>query len=118
VLPSGQVWECTTNGQRTFSDRPCGGKALVRQLNDINTMNATPALSSALSYAPVPEPAPEYPGSGYEPEYAHDSVPTPPVNVYWMTRGVPTNDRARHGHNDRPHHHEHGTPRSNPGSPR
>ena len=40
-LPPGQVWECVINGQRTFSDVRCGARPSVRQLNQLNIMDAT-----------------------------------------------------------------------------
>jgi hypothetical protein len=45
ALPAGQVWQCTVNGQKTFSDKRCGAGASVRQINDINRMDPTPATS-------------------------------------------------------------------------
>jgi hypothetical protein len=41
-LPAGQVWQCVVNGQRTFSDAPCGTGASIRQLNAVNGMEAAP----------------------------------------------------------------------------
>src|ERR1700722_17797038 len=36
-MPSGgHVWECTTNGQKTFSDNPCGAKSTLREISPIN----------------------------------------------------------------------------------
>jgi len=49
-LPAGQVWECNSNGQRTFSSSPCGPGASIRQLNAINTMEASPLLPYTSSY--------------------------------------------------------------------
>jgi hypothetical protein len=37
-----RVWECVSNGQKTFSDAPCGVGSTVRELSPINRMNATP----------------------------------------------------------------------------
>lgn len=66
-LPPGQVWECDVDGQRIFSDTKCGARASVRQLRDLNVMDA--------SAAPRPAPYP-YPsagayggGAGYPPGY-------------------------------------------------
>jgi hypothetical protein len=39
-LLRGQVWQCVINGQRVFSDGPCGEGASVRRLSDPNIMNA------------------------------------------------------------------------------
>src|SRR5271165_3786377 len=32
-LPPGTVWECIVNGERTFSDAPCGARSSIRQLS-------------------------------------------------------------------------------------
>ena len=45
ALPQGSVWECVLNGQRTFSDAPCGARPVIRQLNPVNTMESSPAFS-------------------------------------------------------------------------
>jgi hypothetical protein len=46
-LPRGQVWECTLNGQRTFSDAPCGDHPQTRHLSELNRMDATPVAPYA-----------------------------------------------------------------------
>jgi hypothetical protein len=53
-LPAGEVWECMTDGQRTFSNAPCGPGASIRQLNPTNTMEASPEFAAAPSYEPEP----------------------------------------------------------------
>jgi hypothetical protein len=64
-LPPGRVWECTGNGQRTFSDSPCADRSTVRQLSEVNRMDATP----------VPPPATySRSDSGYAPDYANQSA--------------------------------------------
>jgi hypothetical protein len=40
-LPPGQVWECVVNGQHIFSDVRCGARPSVRQLSQVNIMDAT-----------------------------------------------------------------------------
>ena len=44
---SGQIWECTTNGVKTFSNNPCGNKSFRVALRPINTMTPTPVIRSA-----------------------------------------------------------------------
>jgi hypothetical protein len=56
-----RVWECTVNGQRTFSDSPCGTTSTIRQLSEINRMDPTPAPPSVTYYSP--------PSPSYEPNY-------------------------------------------------
>jgi hypothetical protein len=51
---AGQIWECTTNGQRTFSNNPCGEKSSLREFGPINTMEATPVPRFPLPYQPEP----------------------------------------------------------------
>lgn len=40
--PASQVWQCVANGQKTFSDSPCGAVTSVRQLSEVNRMDAAP----------------------------------------------------------------------------
>jgi hypothetical protein len=102
LLPSGQVWECTVNGQKAFSDKPCGEKPIIRQLNPTNTMDPAPALPAALSrpweppYPPIDDDT-----SGQEPEAASN-----------FSRGaVVIVEKGRREHGPRPHHHERAAPR-------
>jgi hypothetical protein len=44
---SGKIWECTTNGVKTFSNNPCGEKSSLVTLRPINTMESTPVIRSA-----------------------------------------------------------------------
>lgn len=44
---SGQIWGCTTNGVKTFSNNPCGAKSFRVALRPINTMTPTPIVRSA-----------------------------------------------------------------------
>src|SRR5271167_1622368 len=39
-LPPGSVWECVVNGERTFSDAPCGARSSIRQLSELNLMDS------------------------------------------------------------------------------
>jgi len=63
TLPSGEVWECTVNGQKIFSDTRCGNGASVRQLGDLNVMDVPPQqypypYAHGQSYNPYPAAAP------------------------------------------------------------
>jgi hypothetical protein len=40
ALPPGTVWECVVNGERTFSDAPCGARSSIRQLSKLNLMDS------------------------------------------------------------------------------
>ena len=65
-LPPGEIWQCVVNGQKIFSDKRCGNGASVRQIGDVNVMDApTPApwgYRPGPGYAGAPYPAgPSYP---------------------------------------------------------
>jgi hypothetical protein len=61
-LPRGQVWQCVAKGQPTFSDSPCSNSASVRQLSQVNRMDAVVVPVPAASYNwPVPEYTPSFP---------------------------------------------------------
>jgi hypothetical protein len=60
-LPPGQVYECLQNGQRTFSDSPCGDRPAIRQLSEVNRMAAV-AVAPDVPRARFAQPAP-YPGT-------------------------------------------------------
>jgi hypothetical protein len=61
-LPPGQVWQCVIDGERIFSDAPCGAHASIRQLGELNVMDAPPVQSyaHAYPYAPTSAPAPPF----------------------------------------------------------
>jgi hypothetical protein len=63
-----RVWECMVNGQRTFSDLPCGTTSTIRQLSEINRMDPTPAAPSVTYYNP---PSPSYAPNDSAESYDH-----------------------------------------------
>jgi hypothetical protein len=90
AAPSGQIWECTTNGLRTFSNNPCGTKSSIRELNTINRMEAAPAVRTVHTYtSPVSPPQYSYPDS-QEPVEASYAEPQRIV-VYQRIRRVNLN---------------------------
>ena len=100
AAPAGQIWECTTNGVKTFSNNPCGEKSTLLKVSTINTMRATPAIPYARAYTPEPRYAPAYPdqaASGDE-EVGGDS--------YTIVQGVglTAHRRPEHSHRPPPHH--------------
>jgi hypothetical protein len=108
-----QIWECTINGQKTFSDNPCGGKSSLREIGPINRMDPTPIIPYARSYASE---------SSYRPEYSYpgeqgDSNPGEQqfaANSYPVFIGVPFHEHRRPDHAHRPHDHYRGPqPRRN-----
>jgi hypothetical protein len=98
MVPSGQIWECTTNGQRTFSSHPCGEKSFIREVGPINVMNPTPILPSARIYEPESNYAAEY---SYPTQEAVDS--SNPMLV-----GIPYIVRVRPERSHRPYKHDRG----------
>jgi hypothetical protein len=57
-VESGQIWQCTTNGVKTFSNNPCGENSTLLEMRAINTMNPAPQVHYAR--APDPRYAPQY----------------------------------------------------------
>jgi hypothetical protein len=74
LTAAGQIWECTMNGQKTFSNNPCGEKSSLRDLGPINTMDPTPVFRQPRSLPPPPSYAQD---DGYQgtQDYA-DSYPS------------------------------------------
>jgi hypothetical protein len=60
MASANQIWECTTNGQRTFSDKPCGGNATPLEMSPLNVMNSAPRSPPTWSYPPDSSNAPDY----------------------------------------------------------
>jgi hypothetical protein len=104
IVPSNQVWECTTNGQRTFSDNPCGDKPMLREVGPINVMNSTPIPSPNRWYGPA---------SNDAPDYSYPSAPQSTDNSYPVYVGIPYNDHRRADHPHHPNNHDRGRPRGN-----
>jgi len=99
-LPAGQVWQCIRNGQRIFSDARCGDGATIRQLNDVNRMDAVPA-SRAPRHAPSPGAYAAYPAP-----YSDEQAPVDPDPGY-ATQTVTVVDRLpRVARAREPHHHD------------
>lgn len=109
--PSNQIWECTTNGLRTFSSNPCGTKSTVRQLSPINVMEPAPVYRPAPSYAPAMTPPPAPARYNYPDQDSADEPATD--NGYSGYPGVIVVPRARHvrpNNNVRPHPQPHPQP--------
>jgi hypothetical protein len=102
-----QIWECTIDGQKTFSNKPCGQHALRREIGPINTMDATPVLSRGGAYPPEPGYQPDYPYPGAA-DYsgAQDSSDS----SYPVLVGIPIYERGRLDHAHHPHAHTRGAP--------
>jgi hypothetical protein len=99
--PTNQIWECTTNGQKTFSNNPCGDKSSLREVGPINTMDPTPIFAPARSYEPQ---------SSYQPEYSYPSTQESADTSYPMVVASPFYERRLPVHTHRPHDHDRGPP--------
>jgi hypothetical protein len=108
VEPGSQIWECTTNGQKTFSDKPCGDKPSLHELGPINGMDPTPILPRARPYAAEPSREPDYyPGAqddsgSREQQFAANSYPA--------FIGIPIREHRRGDHERRPDSYHHRLP--------
>jgi hypothetical protein len=98
MASANQIWECTTNGQRTFSDKPCGGNATLREMNPLNVMNAAPRSPPNFPYPPDSSNAPDnyYPDA---PDGQNAVSSSYPVVV-----GYPYVVHRRPEHPQRPYH--------------
>jgi hypothetical protein len=110
---NGQIWECTIDGQKTFSDSPCGNKPSLREIGPVNGMDPTPILPRARSFAPRSSYQPEYsfPGEQVDSTPGDQQFADAPYPVFV---GIPVHDRRRPDHGHRPHDHDRGSqPRRN-----
>jgi hypothetical protein len=97
--PTAQIWQCVVNGQRIFSDKRCGADATVRQLGELNRMDAVP-VGRAPPYPPYPYYPPAsayYPGAADQDASDTDSGST-------ATQVILVNGRDRREHRPGSHH--------------
>jgi hypothetical protein len=117
VPQTGQIWECMTNGVKTFSNNPCGEKSTLLEVRAINTMNPTPMVRYARAYAPESRNSPAYadPNSYSDQDvYGEQGAAEAPVNSYGIVQGFAFLPRKRPEHPHRPPmHHNPGPPRRN-----
>jgi hypothetical protein len=102
-LPTGRIWQCVVNGQKTFSDSPCGADASVHQLSAVNRMEATPIRRTPVyaAYSPYPVDPPMY---------AFDSSDQDAPDTYAGSSSsqiIVFNERERAAHRPQAHHPEH-----------
>jgi hypothetical protein len=115
AVQSGQIWQCVTNGVKTFSNNPCGEKSSLLEVRAINTMNPTPVARYARTYAPQ-QYSPAYADQNTysdEDAYGEQGADTA-ANSYTVVQGVAFLPRRRpdHPHHRPPFHHN---PGDNPG---
>jgi hypothetical protein len=101
--PGNQIWECTTNGVKTFSNNRCGSAAILRDVGPINVMDASPVASNVHWYGP---------DSNDTPDYYYPDSPQPADNFYPVV-GRPYLERRRPEHSHQPGNHDRGRPRGN-----
>jgi hypothetical protein len=102
------IWACTINGQKTFSDNPCGAKSTRLEISPINRMDPTPILPTSRSHVPESSDQPNYfypsgQANSYpsEQQSADDSYATDnsyaAYNSYPVFLGSPFSGRGRPG---------------------
>jgi hypothetical protein len=115
---SGQIWECTTNGVKTFSNNPCGDKSTLVAMRAINTMNAAPPPQRYPRYGAPPAYSTQYADpSAYadQDSYAdQDEASGYAGNSYAVIGGFrPLLKRREHSYAPPPHHNSGPPPRRN-----
>ena len=113
---SGQIWECTTNGLKTFSNNPCGEKSTLIEVRPINTMNATPSPRYARTYDPEAHSVPAYAEQNSYPDqdtYAQQGAPEPVIS-YGAVRGYAFRRSPEHTHRP-PYQHDRKLDHHHPG---
>jgi hypothetical protein len=100
-LPPGQVWQCTIDGQKTFSDKRCGVGASVRQLNEVNRMDPTPE-SNIHFYGGAPAYSQ---GAGSMPGGQEGATPYAADEIYSGPPVIVVHRRPVHGPAPRSHPH-------------
>jgi hypothetical protein len=108
-LQTGQIWECMTNGVKTFSNNPCGEKSTLLEVRAINTMNPTPVVRYARANGPEPRYSPGYADQNNYSDQEVNGEQAPAetgVNSYAIVQGLAFLPRKRpeHPHRPAPHH--------------
>jgi hypothetical protein len=109
ALQTGQIWECMTNGVKTFSNNPCGEKSTLLEVRAINTMNPTPVVRYARANGPEPRYSPGYTdqdASSDQDVYSEQGPAETGANSYAIVQGFAFLPRRRpeHPHRPPPHH--------------
>jgi hypothetical protein len=126
IVQHRQIWECTINGQKTFSDYRCGDKASLREIGPINIMDPTPADPRSRSYVQESSGQPSYSDASQQADSypteqpsADDSYPAddpnPMDDSYPMFIGNPFGERRRPDHEERRRSDHEDRPRSHDG---
>jgi len=105
-VPSGQIWQCVVNGQKTFSDSPCGADAAVHHLSEVNVMDPAPFRRTPA----YPTYYPPYPVDSPSSAYSFDPADSDAPDNYGSSATSPyivINERGRREHRPQTHPHEH-----------
>jgi hypothetical protein len=110
-----QIWECMSNGLKTFSNNPCGDKSSLVQVRPINTMSSTPLARSARAYPAEPVYTQPYAqqNSDSDQDDGADQGSANADNSYAVVQGFAYLPRKRREHPHRPPHQNSGPPRRN-----
>jgi hypothetical protein len=101
VQQSGQIWECTISGQKTFSSKPCGDNATLRDVGPVNVMNSTPIIQSGRTYQA---------DANYTPDYSYPDTQETADNSSPDYVGIPYAARMRPERFRHPYARDHGAP--------
>ncbi len=88
-VPSGQIWQCTTNGVKTFSNNPCGDKSTLLDVGPINTMRPTPAIDYVRAYGSQARYAAGYPDQSASADDSDQYAADTGGNAYMVVGVVP-----------------------------
>jgi len=91
--PTSQIWECTIEGQKTFSDRPCGTRSSLREISPINAMEPAPVYGDVRSYEANYPPDYPYPSEQGSDDYSY------PGSAGILVHGVIRPDHRHHPRN-------------------
>jgi len=112
AVARGQIWECVTNGVKTFSNNPCGENSSLIEVRAINTMNPTPVVRYARTNAPEPRYSPGYADQNTDSDQESNGAQgaDTAVNSYTVVQGFAFLPRRRpdHPHHRPPFHHHPG----------
>jgi hypothetical protein len=103
-VQAGQIWECMTQGVKTFSNNPCGEKSTLLDVGPINTMRPA-ATHSPRPYGSDPRYAAGYPdqSASDDDDYSDSYAPDTGGNSYTTVLGVGLVARRHPEHSHRPY---------------
>lgn len=97
-IPGGQIWECTTQGVKTFSNNPCGEKSTQLDVGPVNTMKPSTPVHYVRAYGPEPRYPAGYDQSAPDDQYSDQYAAESGGNSYTIVQGVGFIARRRPEH--------------------